>query len=215
MRPAEIPVGLPSDLLRRRPDIREAERALAAATARVGVAEGDLFPRFSLTGSFGFESNNFGKMFSADSRFWSIGPAVRWPIFDANRIRYNIKVENARQEQALALYEKSILTSLEDVENAIVNYAREQDRRQNLVEAEAAAQRAMNLANELYSRGLTDFLSVLDAQRSLYAIQELRAQSDATVMTDLIALYKSLGGDWENETATADAPVKKDEPGNG
>lgn len=205
MKPAQVPVGLPSDLLRRRPDIRQSERALAAATARIGVAEGDLYPRFSLTGSFGLQSNNAGLTFAGDSRFWSIGPAMRWPVFDAGRIRNNIKVENARQEQALASYEKSILTGLEDVENALVNYAREQDRRQNLVDSEAAAKRAADLANELYSRGLTDFLSVLEAQRQLFAVQDLRAQSDGTVLTDLIALYKALGGEWDQE-GVAEAP---------
>ncbi len=207
-KPTQIPVGLPSDLLRRRPDIRKAERELAAATARIGVAEGDLFPRFSLTGSFGFESDNSGKLFNSDSRFWSIGPAMRWPIFDANRVRNNVKVQNARQEQAVALYEKTILTSLEDVENSLVSYAREQDRRQALVQSEASAKRATDLANELYSRGLTDFLSVLEAQRQLFAAQDLRAQSDKTVLTDLIALYKSLGGEWDEGKAAAEAPTE-------
>lgn len=204
VKPAQVPVGLPSDLLRRRPDIRQAERALAAATARIGVAEGDLFPRFSLTGSFGFESDNVGRLFEGNSRFWAIGPAVRWPIFDAGRIRNNVKVQNARQEQAVALYEKVILTSLEDVENSLVSYAREQDRRQALVDSESSAKRATDLATELYSRGLTDFLSVLEAQRQLFAAQDLRAQSDRTVLTDLIALYKSLGGEWDQDKAAAE-----------
>ncbi len=199
-KPAKVPVGLPSDLLRRRPDIRRAERELAAATARIGVAKGDLFPRFSLTGSFGFSANEDENLFQSDSKFWSIGPTMRWPIFDAGRIRNNIEVQNARQEAAVARYEKSILTGLEDVENSLVSYSREQARRKELVDSEAAAKRAVDLATALHSRGLTDFLSVLDAQRALYVIQDSRAVSDRTVLVNLISLYKALGGEWE-ETA--------------
>lgn len=213
VKPAQVPVGLPSDLLRRRPDIRRAERELAAATARIGVAKGDLFPRFSLTGSFGFESSNSARLFDGESRFWSVGPAVRWPLFDAGRVRNNVRVQDARQEAALALYDKAILTSLEDVENALVSYAREQDRREALVESEASAKRATDLASELYSRGLTDFLSVLEAQRQLFAAQDQRAQSDKTVLTNLIALYKSLGGEWEDQKAAAEAAPTAAEPG--
>lgn len=196
-KPAVVPVGLPSDLLRRRPDIRRAERELAAATARIGVAKGDLFPRFSLTGSFGFSANEDENLFESDSKFWSIGPTVRWPIFDAGRIRRNIDVQTARQEAAVARYEKSILTGLEEVENSLVSYSREQARRKELVDSEAAAKRAVDLATSLNSRGLTDFLSVLDAQRELYAIQDARAVSDRTVLVNLISLYKALGGEWE------------------
>lgn len=196
-KPASVPVGLPSDLLRRRPDIRRAERELAAATARIGVAKGDYFPRFSLTGSFGFSANEDENVFEGDNKFWSIGPTVRWPIFDAGRIRNNVEVRNARQEAALAMYEKSILTGLEDVENSLVSYSREQARRKELVASEAAAKQAVDLATSLHSRGLTDFLSVLDSQRQLFVIQEQRAVSDRNVMVNLISLYKALGGEWE------------------
>jgi len=199
-KPATVPVGLPSDLLRRRPDIRRAERELAAATARIGVAKGDLFPRFSLTGSFGFSANEDEKVFQSDSKFWSVGPSVRWPLFDAGRVRNNIAVQNARQEAAVARYEKSILTGLEDVENSLVSYSREQARRKDLVDSEAAAKLAVDLATALHSRGLTDFLSVLDAQRALFVIQDSRAISDRTVLVNLISLYKALGGEWEQAT---------------
>ncbi len=196
--PAEVPAGLPAELVRRRPDVRRAERQLAAATARIGAATADLYPRFSLTGSFGFQANDIDELANADSRFWSIGPAVRWPIFDAGRIRANIAVQNARTEQALTQYESAVLTSFEDVENALVNYAREQVRRQSLTDAVNANRRAVDLATQLYTRGLTDFLTVLDSQRALFLTQDQLVQSDRTVAANLIALYKALGGGWES-----------------
>jgi NodT family efflux transporter outer membrane factor (OMF) lipoprotein len=194
--PPEVLVGLPSELLRRRPDIRRAERQLASATAQTGAATADLFPKFSLTGAFGFQSINAGDWFSGPSRFWSIGPTIRWPIFDAGRIRANIAVRNAQQEQALTQYEKTILVALEDVENSLVNYSREQERHRALRDAVAANRRAVQMSNELYIRGLVDFLNVLDNQRSLFASESALAQSEATMATNLVALYKALGGGW-------------------
>ena len=117
--PPAVPVGLPSELLRRRPDVRRAERDLAAATANIGVATADLFPKFSLTGDLGLQSISTSDWFTAGSRFWSAGPTVQWRVFDAGRIRANIRVQNARQEQALAGYESTVLNSMEDVENAL------------------------------------------------------------------------------------------------
>ena len=195
--PPEVLIGLPSELLRRRPDIRRAERQLAAATAQIGAAMADLFPRFSLTGSGGLQSVSAGDWFTSGSRFWSIGPTVSWPIFDAGRIRANIEVRNAQQEQALNLYEKTILTALRDVETSLVSYAKEQTRTQSLTAAVAANRRALAMANELYIRGLNDFLNVLDAQRALYAAESDLAQSEATMASNLVALYKALGGGWE------------------
>jgi len=195
--PPEVPVGLASDLLRRRPDVRRAERELAAATARVGVATADLFPRFSLTGAFGFESVSIGDLARGASRFWSIGPTVRWPIFDAGRIRANIQVQDAREQQSLAQYEKAVLTSLEDVENALVAYGREQVRRRSLARAVDANRLAVDLANERYTRGLVDFLNVLESQRQLYTSEDQLVQSERGIVVNLVALYKALGGGWE------------------
>ena len=192
-----MPVGLPSDLLLRRPDVRLAERQLAAATANIGVAKADLFPKFYLTGAAGFQGVSADEWFTGDSKFWSMGPAVQWRIFDAGRIRANIKVQNARQEQALANYEKTVLTSFEDVENALVAYAKEQVRRRSLEDAVKSSQESLRLANQLYANGLSDFINVLDAERSLYQAQDALAQSDRSVSTDVIALYKSLGGGWD------------------
>jgi NodT family efflux transporter outer membrane factor (OMF) lipoprotein len=196
--PPGVPVGLPSELLRRRPDIQQAERELAGATARIGMAVADLYPKFSLTGDAGLQSVSAGDWFSAGSRFWSIGPTMQWKIFEAGRIRANIKVQNAREEQALAHYEQTVLASFEDVENALTAYAREQTRRQSLADAVQANQQALEMANQLYRNGLADFLRVLDSERSLYESQDALTQSERTVILNLIKLYKALGGGWES-----------------
>ncbi|MBU6410754.1 MAG: efflux transporter outer membrane subunit [Verrucomicrobia bacterium] len=195
--PPQVPVGLPSELLLRRPDVQLAERRLAAATANIGAAKSDLFPKFYLTGVTGFESISAGDWFAAGSRFWSAGPTVQWRIFDAGRIRANIRVKNARQEEALANYEQTTLTAFEDVENSLAAYANEQIRRQSLQDAVASSRKSLDLANKLYANGLADFLQVLDAERSLYQTQDALVQSDQAVSTDVISLYKSLGGGWE------------------
>ncbi|SPD73570.1 Transcriptional regulator, Fis family [uncultured Desulfobacterium sp.] len=195
--PPDVPVDLPSDLLRRRPDIRAAERELAAATARIGVAVADLFPRFSLTGSLGRQGLNFSDLGDGTNKFWKVGPTIEWPIFEAGRIRANINIQNARQEQALAFYEKTVLAALEEVENALVDYAKEQASRNSLIETVDANLQSVSLSTELYAKGLTDFLTVLDAERSLYTSQDQLVQSEKTVVLNLIALYKAMGGGWE------------------
>lgn len=195
--PEAVPVGLPSELLRRRPDIRRAERNIVAQNALVGVAVADLYPRFSLTGSFGLSSDKLDDFSDASSRFWSIGPAVRWPILDFNRIRSSINVQKARSEQTLITYEQTVLRGFEDVENALVAYTREQSRRSSLADAVASNRRAFNLANQLYTSGVTDFQRVIDSQRALFNAEDAFVQSDAVVTTNLIALYKALGGGWE------------------
>jgi len=194
--PPQVPVGLPSELLRRRPDIRQCEKQLAAATARIGVATAQLFPSFSLTGSLGTASVDVSSVFSYGSRTWSVGPTITWPIFDAGKIRATVKAQTARQEQALALYEKAVLTALSDVESALIAYVKEQERNRSLVVAVNANQRAFDIGDELYSKGLVDFLNVLDSQRALYTSQDSLAQSTTTISTNLVALFKSLGGGW-------------------
>jgi NodT family efflux transporter outer membrane factor (OMF) lipoprotein len=195
--PPSVPPGLPSELLRRRPDVRRAERQLAAATARIGAAVADWFPRFSLTGSLGRQGEQAKDLGRADSDYWSVGPSVSWPLLDWGRIRSNIGVQNARQQQALAQYENTVLIALEDVENALVAYEKEQARRQSLSAAVEANRRAVDLASQLYSRGLADFLNVLEAQRSMFISQDALARSDALVSANLVQLYKALGGGWE------------------
>jgi multidrug efflux system outer membrane protein len=197
--PPEVPVGLPSELLRRRPDIRRAEAQIHGATARIGVATADLFPKFSLTGSFGYSGNAVSSLTHWENRFWAVGPTVSWPIFDAGAIRWNIEVQNAIEEQAILTYQKTVLTALKDVETALVAYAKEQDHRQALTEAVANNRKAVELSLMLYTAGRTDFLNVLTAQRSLYVSEDALAQSVRGVSENLVALYKALGGGWEEE----------------
>jgi outer membrane protein TolC len=176
---------------------------LAAATARIGVAVSDLYPKFSLTGTVGLQSVSAGDWFTAGSRFWTVGPTVQWRLFETGRIRAAVRVQNARVEQALAAYEESMLSAFTDVETALTAYAREQIRRQSLIQAAQAGEQSVALATDLYQHGLADFLRVLEAQRSLYQSQDALAQSDQAVSADLIALYKALGGGWEEKAFTA------------
>jgi NodT family efflux transporter outer membrane factor (OMF) lipoprotein len=192
-----VPVGLPSELLQRRPDVERAERQIAAATAQIGVAKADLFPRFFLTGSAGVESISTRDLFSSSSSLWSIGPSIQWRIFDTGRVRAQIRVQDARLEQAQAAYDQAILAAFEDVENALVAYAKEQQRHRSLADAVTTSVAALKLANELYANGLTDFLRVLDAERTLHQSQDQLVVSDRAVSADLIALYKALGGGWQ------------------
>jgi len=200
--PPAVPLGLPSELMQRRPDVQQAERQLASATARVGVAVSDFYPKFSLTGDVGLQTINAGDWFTAGSRFWSVGPTAQWRLFDYGRIRANVRVQNARVDQALAAYEQSMLAAFTDVETALTSYAKEQTRRQSLEHAAQANAQAVDLAVDLYRHGLADFLRVLESQRSLYQSQDALIESERAVSSDLISLYKALGGGWEAE-ATA------------
>ena len=195
--PPAVPAGLPSELLRRRPDIRQAEQELAAATARVGVATANLFPRFFLTGAVGQASLDSSDIFEASSRYWSVGPTVTWPVFTAGRLRAQVAVQNAREEQAAIRYEKTVLTALKDVEDALIAYSKEQATRDAFLQAVKANRQASDIANELYSRGLVDFLNVVVTQRAQYNTEDALAQSAQRVSSNLVALYKALGGGWE------------------
>jgi len=192
-----IQIGLPSELLRRRPDIRRAERQLAAATARIGVATADLYPRVTLLGVAGLESFRTSDFFDPASKFYSLGPALLWPVFDGGKIRAEIAVEDARAQELLAVYRLSILGAIAEVEDALVALDREKKRGDELAAAVRANQRAALLARQLYGEGLTDFLSVLDAERSLFESQDSFVASERTATLDLVALYKALGGGWE------------------
>ena len=195
--PEALPVGIPSDILRHRPDIRQAEREIASATASVGVATANLFPKFSITGMVGSQSLSLSDIALPASGVWSIGPTVSWPIFDAGRIRADIAAKNAAQEQAAARYEKAVLTALKDVESALSGYLKERERLSILAESVVSARKSVDLADDLYGQGLTDFLTVLDAQRSLYDQQDQEAQSRQNIAVRLAALFKALGGGWE------------------
>lgn len=200
----DILVGIPSELLRQRPDVRRAERQLASQTALIGVAEADLYPRFTLFGEFGLEATS--NLFDSDNRFYSFGPSFRWNIFSAGRIRSRIMVEDARTEQLLAAYELRVLNALEEVENAMVAYAQERDRRTLLRRSVLAAQKSIELVEQLYKLGLTDFQNLLEMEKSLFEQQDQLAESEGRMVQSLILLYKVLGGGWApeqtEETAT-------------
>jgi outer membrane protein, multidrug efflux system len=194
--PLEVAVGVPADTIRRRPDIRKAERELAAQTARIGVATADLYPKFTLSGSIGIEASALGNLVSAGSRTISFGPRITWPIFNAGAIRSNIEIQSAVQEQTMIRYESTLLSALEEVENALVAYAEEQIRRMSLEEAADAAKQVLELAQYKYQTGLIDFITVLDAQRSLLTYENELVQSKGTITSNLVRLYKALGGGW-------------------
>jgi NodT family efflux transporter outer membrane factor (OMF) lipoprotein len=195
--PPDVPAGLPADLLRRRPDIRRAERQLAAANAQIGVAVADLFPQFSLTAGAGLQSVDISNFIDHGSVFWNVGPTMTWTIFDGGAIRANIELKTSQQRQAAIVYRQTVLTALQEVEDALVALAKERIHRKALDAAVIANQRSVDLSLQLYRNGRTDFLTVLDAERALYAAQTLLAQSDSTLSTDLVTLYKALGGGWE------------------
>ncbi len=195
--PANVPPGIPSELLRRRPDIRQAERELGAATANIGVAESALFPHLDLTGSLGLESRKLKDIAKGGSFFWSLGSALDWPIFHGGTIVANVRIQDARQEQALIRYRQVILMALADVEQSLVAYNREQLRRAGLEKAVRANRRSFELAKGLYNAGLTDFLNVLTAQLALFQSEVQLAESEQTASLNLVALYKALGGGWE------------------
>lgn len=196
--PPEVPVGLPSDLLRRRPDVRAAEAALHGATARIGVATADLFPKFSLTGNLGTSSDTGSGLVNWNNRVYSFGPTVSWNLFAAGRVVSNIEAQNEVERQALLTYQKTVLAALGDVEDALVAYVKEQQHRQALLAAVASNKEAVDLATRLYTEGHTDFLNVIAAQRALYSVQDALVQSERSIATNLIAIYKALGGGWEN-----------------
>jgi NodT family efflux transporter outer membrane factor (OMF) lipoprotein len=197
--PESVTVGLPAELLRQRPDVRRAERSLAAQTARIGVQTAELYPRFSLTGFLALESTEGGDLFSTSSGTWGFGLPIRWNIFQGGRIRAAIKAEEARTEQALLFYENAILRALEEVENAMVAYHQEGLRRDKLAEAVEASQQSVELVRTQYMAGLTNFQNVLDTQRSLFNQQDQLASSEGILVQNLVALYKSLGGGWSPE----------------
>lgn len=195
--PALNSIGTPEQLLRRRPDVRIAERRLAGATARVGVAVGDLFPKVTLTGSFGYLAPTFGDLGQAEARFFSIGPGITWAAFDLGRVRARISTAKAETDAALSSYEGAVLNALEDTEGALVSYGRSQSHRESLAAAAASSDKAADLARKRFEGGLVDFLEVLDAERTALTAELLHSQSRTDEATSLIAVYKALGAGWD------------------
>ncbi len=192
--PDEVAVGIPIDLMRQRPDIRRAERILASQTAQIGVATADLYPSFSLSGALTFDVGNIG---DTTGFGWNFLPGFRWNLFDRERIHNRVRVEEAVTEQAFLAYEQTMLGALEDVENSMIAYAKEQERRAHLTTAVDASSRAVELVRTQYLAGLTNFQNLLDTQRSLLTLQDQLAASEGIVVQNLISLYRALGGGWD------------------
>lgn len=195
--PGSVAIGSPADLLRRRPDIRMAERELAAATARIGVATADLFPRVTFVGNISLEAMTLSGIGAAGSEAYSVGPRISWPALDLGRIYARIKAADARAEASLARYQQIVLNALEETENALVSYSEQRKRRNLLASAAAASEQAHRLAQLRYQEGVADFLTVLDSEARLHQDQALLAQSETATASALVAIYKALGGGWE------------------
>lgn len=195
--PIRTLAGIPAAALRHRPDIRAAERALAARCAEIGVAEADLYPTFALGGSIGLESLEADDFFKSESRFFSLGPSVSWPIFRGGSIRAQIEIRKALHEQAFINYEATVLDAVAELRNFLIAYAYEYERLDSLGKAAAAARNAVVISQDKYKQGLADFNSVLDAQRSLLTFEELVVISQGLTTRNLIGIYKALGGGWE------------------
>jgi multidrug efflux system outer membrane protein len=195
--PATLPVialADPAALLRRRPDIRAAERSLAAATARIGVATADLFPRVTFIGSVGLQADTFAGLGNSGADTWQFGPRITWAALDLGRVRARIRAADARAEASLAFHERIVIGALEETEGALVDFGHEQARQRFLEDSVQASQKAADLAHQRYEAGTADFLSVLDAERTLLEAQDRLAASQTRTVTALVAVYKALGG---------------------
>ena len=196
--PDVVPVGLPSDLLLRRPDLRRAENELRAATSDIGAAKADLFPRFYLTGTANPQSARFTDLFTANSFAWSLGPNISWPVFQGGRITSNIAAFEARRDEAVARYRQSVLKATQEVETSLVGYAESRVEREQLALSLASQSRAMALAKERYGSGIKDLFTVLDSEKQLRDVENSLAVNETQMMVNLISLYKALGGGWES-----------------
>jgi multidrug efflux system outer membrane protein len=210
--PPQVALGLPVDLLRQRPDIRAAERTIASNNARIGVATADLYPRFTLLGTFAFSALDATSMFTGDASTFGFGPTMQWSIFNGGRVLSNIRAEEVRTQLALVAYENTVLGALEEASNAIVGFERQSARRDALGRAVIAASESVVLAKRLYKAGLTDFLNVLNMEESLFISQDTSARSQGTVAADLIGIYKALGGGWQPSALEAEPIAGEEAP---
>ena len=214
--PPRVPVGVPSELARRRPDIREAEAQLHAATASVGVAVADFYPRVTLTGALNLETLSLRDLAFWSAAAYNFGPSISLPIFEGGRLRGQLQLSKARQQEAAISYQQTVLSAWHDVDNALTAYAAEQERHDQLAQSAQAAGRALSLARQQYTHGLETFLNVLDAQRTLLSAQQQLATSTTTESSNLVQLYTALGGGWEptfpGRPAEAGVPAGSDAP---
>ena len=196
--PALLQIDLPSELLRRRPDIRSAERRVAAATATIGVSTAELFPKFSLIGLLGLQSSNLSDLVASGSRYWSLGPVINLNIFDQGKARAGIEISKAHRDAALAVYQQTVLTALTEVEDALVAFSKEKRTSEILREAVGSGRKAVRFANGLYETGLGDFLNVLQSERALYQSEDQLVQSDQRLALAMVSIFKALGGGWQD-----------------
>ena len=200
-----LPLGTPQQWMARRPDVAAAERQLAAATAEIGVAEGELYPSISVSGLLGLASTKFGNLTDSQSRRYSVGAGISWTLLDFGRIRSRIAASEARTLQSLARYEQTLATALEETEGSFAQFSRNAQRRESLARAERSASEASRLARLRYEAGVTDFLAALDADRELLSARDALAQADTANATSLVAVYRALGGGWTVPTTDAQA----------
>jgi outer membrane protein, multidrug efflux system len=196
--PPAVPAGLPSDLLRRRPDVRRAEAQIHSATANIGVATAALFPTFSLTGSAGYQSDRLRTLVRPSNSSWSYGAGVNWELFSAGRVQSNIELQKQIRQETLLAYQQVVLTALQDVESALVAYEKERQRRADLEAAVAYSRKSLELSTQLYTEGETDYLNVLVAQRSVLSAESALVSNTQSIATDVVALFKAMGGGWSN-----------------
>ena len=202
-------IGIPANAIRQRPDIRAAERQLAAQIARKKSAQADLWPKFYLLGSIGTEATDTGSLFEGPAKAFSFGPKITWPIFHWGAIKNNIKVQGAKQEQYKAAYEQTVLTAVGEVRNALTAGVQERKRNASLKRGYESAKAALEVANDKYKNGLTDFNNVISAQSALLSLSEQYAISEGQMTSDVVRIYKSLGGGWAPIDAEAQAEAAK------
>ncbi|WP_434698281.1 efflux transporter outer membrane subunit [Pseudomonas sp. D1-1] len=198
-----LPIGDPGQLLQRRPDVLSAERQLAAATARIGVAKADLFPRVSLSGFLGFTAGRGSQIGSSAANAWALGPSITWAAFDLGSVRARLRGASAEADGALANYEQQVLLALEESENAFSDYGKRQQRLISLIRQSESSRAAADLAEIRYREGTEDFLVLLDAQRERLAAEDSQAQAEVDLYRGIVAIYKALGGGWQPETVAS------------
>ena len=195
--PPTVPIGLPSELARRRPDIRQADAQLHAATADIGVAEANFYPSVTLSGSIALQALQFTNLFNANATTYGFGPGISIPIFEGGRLTRTLELRTAAQQEAALNYQRTVLGAFHDVDNALISYRADQLRRERLVAQATQSRRALQIATDRYRNGLSNFLEVLTAQRTLLGAEQDLANATTTVSTDLVTLYKALGGGWQ------------------
>jgi NodT family efflux transporter outer membrane factor (OMF) lipoprotein len=199
--PAPVAAGVPLDLLKRRPDIQQAERELAASTARIGVATANLYPQVALIGSIGSQAQGWGTIPSVGKHIWSFGPGAVWPLLDFGALDAQVDIAHIAARASMVNYRKTILNAVQQVDTSLDAYEAQQVRMEKLSTAMMAGERAVDLSTQRYNRGLTDFLNVVDAEREFYDLQEQYAAAQVAQGEQFVQLYKSLGGGWQNYQA--------------